>query len=81
MLLSTFAEITLVPGSFSRAILTFIGSPVVARCSGVSAANCRCATATMVASDGSVPIFGEANPHPRSYGTFARVLGQAMEAR
>jgi N-acyl-D-amino-acid deacylase len=32
--------------------------------------------ATMVASDGSVPTFGEANPHPRSYGTFARVLGR-----
>jgi N-acyl-D-aspartate/D-glutamate deacylase len=31
--------------------------------------------ATMIGSDGSVPIFGEANPHPRSYGTFARVLG------
>jgi dihydroorotase/N-acyl-D-amino-acid deacylase len=30
---------------------------------------------TMVASDGEVPIFGRANPHPRSYGTFARVLG------
>ena len=32
--------------------------------------------ATMVASDGSVPTFGEASPHPRSYGTFARVLGR-----
>ena len=31
--------------------------------------------ATMIASDGEVPIFGRANPHPRSYGTFARVLG------
>ena len=31
--------------------------------------------ATMVGSDGEVPVFGEANPHPRSYGTFARVLG------
>ncbi|HEX6974142.1 MAG TPA: amidohydrolase family protein, partial [Vicinamibacterales bacterium] len=30
---------------------------------------------TMIASDGEVPIFGRANPHPRSYGTFARVLG------
>ena len=29
---------------------------------------------TMVASDGEVPVFGEAAPHPRSYGTFARVL-------
>ena len=31
--------------------------------------------ATMIASDGEVPIFGKAHPHPRSYGTFARVLG------
>ncbi len=29
---------------------------------------------TMIASDGEVPIFGQAAPHPRSYGTFARVL-------
>jgi N-acyl-D-amino-acid deacylase len=29
----------------------------------------------MIASDGEVPIFGVAHPHPRSYGTFARVLG------
>ena len=32
--------------------------------------------ATMIASDGGIPIFGNANPHPRSYGTFARVLGR-----
>jgi dihydroorotase/N-acyl-D-amino-acid deacylase len=31
--------------------------------------------ATMIASDGEVPVFGRASPHPRSYGTFARVLG------
>ena len=30
---------------------------------------------TMVASDGEIPVFGQAAPHPRSYGTFARVLG------
>ena len=30
---------------------------------------------TMIATDGEVPIFGRGNPHPRSYGTFARVLG------
>jgi len=30
---------------------------------------------TMVASDGEVPVFGVGAPHPRSYGTFARVLG------
>ena len=32
--------------------------------------------ATMVASDGDVIVFGRAQPHPRSYGTFARVLSQ-----
>jgi len=30
---------------------------------------------TMVASDGEVPVFGQGTPHPRSYGTFVRVLG------
>jgi dihydroorotase/N-acyl-D-amino-acid deacylase len=30
---------------------------------------------TMIATDGEIPIFGKSNPHPRSYGTFARVLG------
>lgn len=30
--------------------------------------------ATMIGSDGEVPIFGKNQPHPRSYGTFARVL-------
>jgi N-acyl-D-amino-acid deacylase len=29
---------------------------------------------TMVASDGEIPAFGQGAPHPRSYGTFARVL-------
>ena len=29
----------------------------------------------MIGSDGEIPIFGTASPHPRSYGTFARVLG------
>lgn len=29
---------------------------------------------TMIASDGEVAIFGRASPHPRSYGTFPRVL-------
>ena len=32
--------------------------------------------AAMIASDGSVVVFGRASPHPRSYGTFARVLGR-----
>ena len=32
--------------------------------------------ASMVGSDGQVVVFGRASPHPRSYGTFARVLGR-----
>ena len=32
--------------------------------------------ASMVASDGQVVLFGRASPHPRSYGTFTRVLGR-----
>jgi dihydroorotase/N-acyl-D-amino-acid deacylase len=30
---------------------------------------------TMIGSDGEIPVFGKESPHPRSYGTFARVLG------
>jgi N-acyl-D-aspartate/D-glutamate deacylase len=37
--------------------------------------------ATMVGSDGEIPIFGKAAPHPRSYGTFARVLGRYVRER
>lgn len=29
----------------------------------------------MIGSDGEIPVFGQQSPHPRSYGTFARVLG------
>lgn len=36
---------------------------------------------TMVASDGGVPAFGQEVPHPRSYGTFARVLGRYVRER
>lgn len=32
--------------------------------------------ASMIGSDGEVPLFGRGSPHPRSYGTFARVLGR-----
>ena len=32
--------------------------------------------ATMIGSDGEIPIFGRNHPHPRSYGTFVRVLGE-----
>lgn len=37
--------------------------------------------ATMVASDGDVIVFGRAQPHPRSYGTFARVLSVYVRER
>lgn len=37
--------------------------------------------ATMIASDGEVPVFGRANPHPRSYGTFARTLAVYVRER
>lgn len=37
--------------------------------------------ATMIASDGEVPVFGEAAPHPRCYGTFARVLGRYVREK
>jgi len=36
---------------------------------------------TMVGSDGQIPVFGEGNPHPRSYGNFARVLGRYVRER
>jgi N-acyl-D-amino-acid deacylase len=37
--------------------------------------------ATMIGSDGEIPIFGRAHPHPRSYGTFARVLAVYVRER
>jgi N-acyl-D-amino-acid deacylase len=36
---------------------------------------------TAIASDGGVTEFGVGNPHPRSYGTNARVLGEYVRAR
>jgi dihydroorotase/N-acyl-D-amino-acid deacylase len=36
---------------------------------------------TMVASDGAIPVFGRGRPHPRSYGTFPRVLGHYVRER
>jgi len=37
---------------------------------------------SMIASDGDIPIFeGKTAPHPRSYGTFARVLGVYVRER
>jgi len=37
--------------------------------------------ATMIASDGGIPVFGEDVPHPRNYGTFARVLGRYVREK
>ncbi|MCX7603481.1 MAG: amidohydrolase family protein, partial [Bryobacteraceae bacterium] len=36
---------------------------------------------TMIASDGGVVAPGEGAPHPRNYGTFARVLGHYVRRR
>lgn len=36
---------------------------------------------TMIASDGGIVPFGEGVPHPRNYGTFARVLGRYVRER
>jgi len=36
---------------------------------------------TAIASDGSVIAFGAGNPHPRSYGTNARVLAEYVRAK
>ncbi|HML18149.1 MAG TPA: D-aminoacylase [Bryobacteraceae bacterium] len=36
---------------------------------------------TMIGSDGEVPQFGVGAPHPRSYGTFARVLARYVRER
>lgn len=36
---------------------------------------------TMIASDGEIPDFGKNAPHPRSYGTFVRVLGRYVRER
>jgi N-acyl-D-amino-acid deacylase len=37
--------------------------------------------ATMIASDGEIPTFGQSAPHPRSYGTWARVLAVYVRER
>jgi N-acyl-D-aspartate/D-glutamate deacylase len=37
--------------------------------------------ATAVGSDGGVSVFGQSVPHPREYGTFARVLGRYVRER
>jgi N-acyl-D-aspartate/D-glutamate deacylase len=35
----------------------------------------------MIASDGEVPVFGEGVLHPRSYGTYPRVLGRYVREK
>ena len=37
--------------------------------------------ATAIGSDGPVGVFGEGAPHPRQYGTFARILGHYVRER
>jgi dihydroorotase/N-acyl-D-amino-acid deacylase len=36
---------------------------------------------TSIASDGPITVFGVGSPHPRTYGTFARVLGRYVRDR
>ena len=36
---------------------------------------------TSIASDGALTVFGVGAPHPRTYGTFARVLGSYVRER
>jgi N-acyl-D-amino-acid deacylase len=36
---------------------------------------------TMIASDGGIPMFGQGSPHPRSYGTYARVLARYVREK
>jgi dihydroorotase/N-acyl-D-amino-acid deacylase len=36
---------------------------------------------TMIASDGGIPSFGGGHPHPRNYGTFARVLSEYVREK
>ena len=36
---------------------------------------------TMIGSDGEAPVFGQASPHPRAYGTFPRVLGRYVREK
>lgn len=36
---------------------------------------------TMIVSDGGIPAFGKEMPHPRNYGTFARVLGRYVREK
>ena len=36
---------------------------------------------TTIASDGPITVFGVGSPHPRTYGTFARVLGSYVRER
>ena len=36
---------------------------------------------TMIGSDGEIPEFGKGAPHPRSYGTFSRVLARYVRDR
>lgn len=36
---------------------------------------------SLIGSDGEIPMFGKGAPHPRSYGTFARVLARYVRER
>jgi N-acyl-D-amino-acid deacylase len=67
------ATLWLVENGGCRGVFHAIGEEDVARIIAYPA--------TMIASDGEVPIFGKNAPHPRSYGTFARVLAVYVRER
>lgn len=88
----TLAEITRAKGlevNFSNAAETAIAMQVQGGCSCIYHAIAEEDVVrilqypwTMVASDGSIPVFQGADvPHPRSYGTFARVLGRYVREK
>jgi dihydroorotase/N-acyl-D-amino-acid deacylase len=78
-----------VPVNFDTAAETAIGLQSKGPCSAVYHAISEIdierimkSPYSMIASDGDIPIFeGKAAPHPRSYGTFARVLGVYVRER
>ena len=78
-----------VPVNFENAAETAIALQIKGPCSAVYHAigeedveRVMKSPYTMIASDGDIPLFGgKAVPHPRSYGTFARVLAVYVRER
>jgi N-acyl-D-amino-acid deacylase len=77
-----------VPVNFGNAAETAMGLQTKGSCSAVYHAigepdveRIMKSPYTMIASDGDIPVFGKGAPHPRSYGTFARVIGVYVRER